>query len=225
MTDQFKNDQIDESREEEYIAAAFDQLYADQLDKDLRKHGIHRERPGFVQLYLRPLMAAAAGLALLVAGWWAFQPSQPDALALADNYLSHVRVDYTGEVRKSAGDSPATEDVWAPVMDDFHAGNYPAVIQKIESMPPVTAQETPEKRDFYKGLCYLLQSPAQLDAAATALAAARKKASDPRDCDWLLALTYIRMGNYEAAKMMLTDLEKSPGSFRKKDVEKLLKSL
>lgn len=220
MTNQFKNDQMDESRERDYIAEAFDRQYADQLDKDLQKHGIHRTRPGMAVRYLRPLIAVAASVALVVFGWLSYRTTTPDATALADNYIAQTRIDYAGEVRKSAG-TTADEGDWAAVMELYKSGDYEDAARAIRNLPPAAGAEAPEKRNFYTGLCLMLQSQPDFEGAAGALNTARTKAADPRDCDWLLALVYLKMDQKENAAAALARLEAAEGTFRKKDVKKL----
>lgn len=224
MTDQFKNDQMDESREKDYIAEAFDRHYADQLDKDLQKHGIYRTKPGMAVRYLRPLIAVAASVALVVFGWLSYRTTTPDAMTMADNYITQTRIDYAGEVRKGAG-TTADEGDWAMVMELYKSGDYEGAAQAIRSLPSAAATEAPEKRDFYMGLCAMLQPQPDFQDAATALTAARKKATDPRDCDWLLALVYLKLDQKENAAAALSRLEVAEGTFRKKDVKKLKEGL
>ena len=222
MTDQFKNDQLDESREKEYIAAAFEQHYADQLDKDLQKYGIYRERPAFRIRYLRPLLAVAASVALLVFGWTSYKTSNPDVQTLADGYIADISHDYGGEVRKGTA-SGNDDDEWSRIMELFKSGDYIGARRQIQQLPPAGVEETPEKRDFYTGLCALLQETPDLSEAASRLTKARGKAKDPRDCDWLLTLIYIKMDKKAEAATALSRLEQSGGSFRRKDVERLKK--
>ena len=212
-----------ESAAQSLINAKFDAERQLALEQTLAKHGIHRKEKAAKRISLRPVLAIAASVLVLVAlGWYFFGPSDSAAQQMALGYLENPHQLVGGSVR--GGEATIAQDK-AKATEAYNNQQYGTALQFLESIEDQGAGDTDTY--FLKGLCLMYQETPDYAAALQGFETVRRLDGNSYtdEINWYAGLCYIMTDQLDTAKSSLEKVAKSASSRKYKDAEMLLKKL
>lgn len=164
--------------------------------------------PNLMKLAAAALIVTAVGI-----GWFTFNNQNMGAAQLAENYLEET---YVSPVVSRGTD---VEKVWGDAVNAYKQSKFDKSAQLIEQI--ADEGKTNDEQRFYLGLSYLYQNNEQ---ASKAIQQFKQINKGPylESAKWYQSLAHLKLNNNTEAKKILETLKNSS---RKKEVEKLLKSL
>jgi tetratricopeptide (TPR) repeat protein len=112
------------------------------------------------------------------------------------------------------------EEIWAKAKEAFKNKQYDSAAAYIAQINPKTTQQS-----FYLGLSYMFSSQPNYELAVQQLELTQQANKDHvRESQWFLALCYLKQGNKDKAKNILTQFV-SKGNWKTEEAKALLAKL
>jgi hypothetical protein len=210
---------------EQHISYTLDQEKREAWKKKLEeRHGLKRTPPAKKVRTLTPLyrgIAIAASLALLIAAFFLFRPSENTYQQLADSYLESLPPMADQLTFRTKDDN---KDVArANVENAYLRGDYETAIpfwQEMVDDGTATAYD-----QFYLGQSYLRQQDSQPELAIPLLLSARADIPEiQQEINWTLSLAYLKAGQLEEARQLLATIVQE-NAYMQKKARKLLAAI
>ncbi len=183
--------------ETRHLRLALEQIEAERLETQLKKHGILRRQPFFAVAYRKWALLAAAAVCFLVLAVVFLVPSQPDFQQLASVQLTEAISDYNPTTRSAPETGAVFLGKQAFARHEFAVANR----EFDQALLEIAGTENPQLEQiyFYKGLSLM-----QLDDLSGAADSFKKCAATgggiyQKDATWLLALVFLKMGDPKSA--------------------------
>jgi hypothetical protein len=174
----------------------------DWIREDEQAETLTTTKPTF-SIWRNPTLWRAAASVLLVVGlgWWFLRPA--DTLRQSPGqYMAVLAAEGPGVLQ-------STENLRSVWSEAFNQKKYEVVTQILDTVSVRSAEE-----QYYWGLAYSLQKPAQYDKAVQVLSDKTIAKSIYKDkAEWTIALCYLQQGQTTQAKALLTKIAATGNSF------------
>jgi hypothetical protein len=172
------------------------------IREDEQAETLTTTKPTF-SIWRNPTLWRAAASVLLIVGlgWW-FLRTDDTLRESPEQYMAVLAAEGPGVLQSAEN----LRSVWS---DAFNQKKYEVVTQILDTVSVRSAEE-----QYYWGLAYSLQKPAQYDKAVQILSDKIIAKSIYRDkAEWTIALCYLQQGQITEADALLSKIAKADNSF------------
>lgn len=217
----------DDKSEEQYIYKAFELIETEKVEAMLRKNGIHRNakviQHDFKAKYAKWWMAAAILLVTVSSYFIYINVKLPDPQRMADNSLSTLVTDYNFTVRNTDLPQQLVEVQMAINNEQWESAELQ--LASILATTPSTDTLARVNIYFYTGIVEMQQGNYN-DAILNFTSVANIQYNALlNDAIWLRGLAYVKIKNYDAAKLDLEKIAQIKGWQKANEAAKILKAM
>jgi tetratricopeptide (TPR) repeat protein len=217
IIEKYMKEELSSAESQKVETALIKEMFVQEQKAEWKKR-IAQERPSALSVIWRKPAISSAIAAMLLLGIALFVYQKNDTTSIDALVETQIKNGY--DAPSSFMGSETREEIWAKATEAFANKQYDSAAANIARINPKTIQQS-----FYLGLSLMFSSKPNYAEAIPYLQLTQQANKDyVRESQWFLALCYLKIGEKEKAKSILTQFV-TKGIWKVEEAKTLLAKL